>query len=93
VIHNQREYPKDLLHPTPETIESYALASVRKRLAEDDPEVIQLEEHLLWCIPCLKSVENEEAVAILMMSGLEALRARAGKPPKSKVLHAGQIPF
>jgi hypothetical protein len=93
VIHNQMEYSKDLPHPTPDAIESYALASVRDRLDPDDPELIRLEEHLLWCNPCLQSVEDEEAVAMLMMAGLEALRARTRKPSKSRVLHASQISF
>jgi hypothetical protein len=93
VIHNQMEYSQDLPHPTPDAIESYALASVRDRLEMARPEVIRLEEHLLWCSPCLRSVESEEAVAMLMIDELEALKARAAKPSKSKVLHAGQISF
>ncbi len=91
MIHNQMEYSKDLPHPTPDAIESYALASVRDRLDPNDPEVIRLEEHLLWCSPCLESVENEECVAMLMMDALQALKVRARKPAKAKVLHAGQI--
>ncbi len=83
----------DYSHPSPEAIESYALASVRGSLDPDNPDVIKLEEHLLWCNHCLTSVETEEAVALRIADELNALKARAQRVSKPKVMHAGNRLF
>lgn len=90
MLNNQMEYAASS-HPPAEAIESYALASVRDQIDPNSPDVVRLEEHLLWCGPCLRAAEEEEAIAQVVIDGLLALRSRSKRTSKTRVRHAGQL--
>jgi hypothetical protein len=75
------------LHPDPDHIELYLL----NRLPSESPTLIAVEDHLLWCEPCITFAEQEQKRITLLVKALKQVGSNQKKTNTVKVLTAGSL--
>lgn len=83
-------------HLTKDQIEAYALCTMRGQLSarQSEPSIRSVEEHVILCDTCDRSVESFEDYIRAMRAAAARLRVQPAvrKTPKPKTFTAGPSP-